>query len=79
MPDGGGIVVGGGAASRWWPVRGMEVIDKILAGRDVDANLALLDDLCSTLRLGSLCALGGFVPYPVLSAVRHFSQDFRRP
>jgi formate dehydrogenase iron-sulfur subunit len=60
-------------------VRGMEVIDKILAGRDVDANLALLDDLCSTLRLGSLCALGGFVPYPVLSAVRHFPQDFRRP
>jgi formate dehydrogenase iron-sulfur subunit len=60
-------------------VRGMEVIDKILAGRDVDANLVLLDDLCSTLRLGSLCALGGFVPYPVLSAVRHFPQDFRRP
>ena len=60
-------------------VRGMEVIDKILAGRDVDANLALLDDLCNTLRLGSLCALGGFVPYPVLSAVRHFPQDFRRP
>lgn len=59
-------------------VRGMEVIDKILAGRDVDANLALLDDLCNTLRLGSLCALGGFVPYPVLSAVRHFPQDFRR-
>jgi formate dehydrogenase iron-sulfur subunit len=59
-------------------VRGMEVIDKILAGRDVDAHLALLDDLCNTLRLGSLCALGGFVPYPVLSAVRHFPQDFRR-
>ncbi|MFM7624947.1 MAG: formate dehydrogenase beta subunit [Gammaproteobacteria bacterium] len=60
-------------------VRGMEVIDKILAGRDVDAHLALLDDLCNTLRSGSLCALGGFVPYPVLSAVRHFPQDFRRP
>ena len=60
-------------------VRGMEVIDKILAGREVDANLALLEDLCNTLKLGSLCALGGFVPYPVLSAVRHFPEDFRRP
>ena len=60
-------------------VRGMEVIDKISAGRDVDANLTLLEDLCHTLRLGSLCALGGFVPFPVMSALRHFPQDFRRP
>ncbi len=59
-------------------VRGMEVIDKIVSGRDVDENLVLLEDLCNTLRLGSLCALGGFVPFPVLSAVRHFPQDFRR-
>jgi formate dehydrogenase iron-sulfur subunit len=60
-------------------VRGMEVVDKIIAGRDVASNLALLEDLCHTLRLGSLCALGGFVPFPVLSAVRHFPQDFQRP
>lgn len=60
-------------------VRGMEVVDKIIAGRDVDSNLALLEDLCHTLRLGSLCALGGFVPFPVLSALRHFPQDFHRP
>jgi formate dehydrogenase iron-sulfur subunit len=59
-------------------VRGMEVIDKILKGHEVAANLALLEDLCNTLKLGSLCALGGFVPYPVLSAVRHFPQDFQR-
>ena len=59
-------------------VRGMEVIDKILKGHEVAANLALLEDLCNTLKHGSLCALGGFVPYPVLSAVRHFPQDFQR-
>jgi formate dehydrogenase iron-sulfur subunit len=59
-------------------VRGMEVIDKILKGHEVAANLALLEDLCNTLKLGSLCALGGFVPYPVMSAVRHFPQDFQR-
>lgn len=59
-------------------VRGVEVIDKIIAGQSTDANLALLDDLCSTMRQGSLCALGGFVPYPVTSAVTHFPEDFRR-
>ncbi|MBW4089725.1 MAG: NADH-quinone oxidoreductase subunit NuoF [Proteobacteria bacterium] len=60
-------------------VRGMEVIDRVLAGRDVDANLELLRDLCETMKFGSLCALGGFIPYPVMSALVHFPEDFRRP
>ena len=38
----------------------------------------LLEDLCDTMKFGSLCALGGFTPYPVMSAVRHFPEDFRR-
>src|SRR5690606_12614318 len=46
-------------------VRGTEIIDRIMAGEGVDANLELLQDLCGTMKLGSLCALGGFVPYPV--------------
>ncbi|MBX7198632.1 MAG: NADH-quinone oxidoreductase subunit NuoF [Rhodospirillaceae bacterium] len=58
-------------------VRGQEVIDRILKGIEVDAQIALLEDLCSTMKLGSLCALGGFVPYPVLSALTHFPEDFR--
>jgi formate dehydrogenase iron-sulfur subunit len=56
--------------------RGVEVIDRIVAGEKRDMNLALLEDLCRTLKLGSLCALGGFTPYPVMSAVRHFPEDF---
>jgi formate dehydrogenase iron-sulfur subunit len=60
-------------------VRGMEVMEQILAGRDVDANLQLVRDLCETMKFGSLCALGGFIPYPVLSALTHFPEDFRRP
>jgi formate dehydrogenase iron-sulfur subunit len=58
-------------------VRGQEVIDRIVAGEKRDANLKLLEDLCRTLKLGSLCALGGFTPYPVMSAVRHFPEDFQ--
>jgi formate dehydrogenase iron-sulfur subunit len=57
--------------------RGMETVDKIVAGVAVDANVELLRDLCHTLKYGSLCALGGFIPYPVLSALDHFPEDFR--
>jgi formate dehydrogenase iron-sulfur subunit len=56
--------------------RGVEVMDAIIDGRDRQHNLALLRDLCDTMLNGSLCALGGMAPYPVLSALRHFPQDF---
>jgi formate dehydrogenase iron-sulfur subunit len=56
--------------------RGVEVIDRVLRGDRRPENLALLTELCETMRLGSLCALGGFVPYPVMSALTHFPEDF---
>ena len=56
--------------------RGVELVDKIVAGEDREANLVVLEDLCHTMKLGSLCALGGFTPYPVMSAVTHFPEDF---
>jgi formate dehydrogenase iron-sulfur subunit len=56
--------------------RGTEVIDRILAGRDRAADTRLLEDLCETMVQGSLCALGGMTPYPVLSALKHFPEDF---
>ncbi len=77
-------------------VRGVETIDRILAGgrradgvetlpqihnaprraRSTEDEIALLRDLCETMKFGSLCALGGFTPYPVLSALNHFPEDF---
>ena len=56
--------------------RGVEVMDKIIQNRNREANLYLLRDLCDVMLNGSLCGLGGLIPYPVLSAVRHFPQDF---
>jgi formate dehydrogenase iron-sulfur subunit len=56
--------------------RGVEVIDKIRAGEDRESNVALLRDLSETMLAGSLCALGGMTPYPVLSALNHFPEDF---
>ncbi len=59
-------------------VRGVEVIDRIVAGKEREFNLALLDDLCDTMVEGSLCAMGGLTPYPVRSALEHFPEDFKR-
>jgi formate dehydrogenase iron-sulfur subunit len=59
--------------------RGVEVIDKIIANQDRTQNLELLNDLCEVMTDGSLCALGGLIPFPVQSAIRHFPQDFDKP
>jgi formate dehydrogenase iron-sulfur subunit len=56
--------------------RGVEVIDRIRANESREANLELLEDLCETMVDGSLCAMGGMTPFPVMSAVRHFPEDF---
>lgn len=56
--------------------RGVETADKIASGIEPEKNRALLADLCNTMKFGSLCALGGFTPYPVLSAMAHFPDDF---
>ncbi len=56
--------------------RGVETVDKIALGIEREKNTALLEDLCETMKFGSLCALGGFTPYPVMSALRHFPADF---
>jgi formate dehydrogenase iron-sulfur subunit len=57
-------------------VRGVEVIDRVIAGRDREFNLQVLDDLCDTMIEGSLCAMGGLTPLPVRSALKHFPEDF---
>ncbi|WP_368934406.1 formate dehydrogenase beta subunit [Alcaligenes faecalis] len=56
--------------------RGVETIQKIRRREDMDNHVELLRDLCDTMFSGSLCALGGMTPYPVLSALEHFPQDF---
>ncbi|PWJ90921.1 formate dehydrogenase beta subunit [Mesorhizobium loti] len=57
--------------------RGVETIDRIAAGIEPEKNLALVTDLCNTMKFGSLCALGGFTPYPVMSSITHFPDDFK--
>ena len=60
-------------------VRGVEVIDKIVAGHETAANVVLLQDLCEVMADGSLCAMGGLTPMPVRSVLQHFPEDLDRP
>jgi len=59
--------------------RGVEVIDRLIAGENAAKQETILRDLCETLTYGSLCALGGLTPYPVISALNHFPLDFVKP
>ena len=56
--------------------RGVEVMDKIIAGNEPVKHVKLVRDLCDTMLYGSLCAMGGMTPYPVLSALDAFPEDF---
>lgn len=56
--------------------RGVEVIARIRQGDNRDANVELLKSLCDTMLNGSLCAMGGMTPFPVLSALKYFPADF---
>jgi formate dehydrogenase iron-sulfur subunit len=65
--------------------RGVEVMQRIerTAPAGVAPNatqhaqqLTLLRDLCDTMQHGSLCAMGGMTPYPVLSALNYWPGDF---
>jgi formate dehydrogenase iron-sulfur subunit len=57
--------------------RGVETMDKVIAGIQPERNLALVADLCEVMTDGSLCAMGGLTPMPVMSAITHFPEDFR--
>ena len=61
--------------------RGVEVIDRIIAGENREENYDLLVELCDTMEDASLCAMGGMTPYPVRSVLKYFAEDFalRKP
>lgn len=66
------------APCRIGSVRGAEALERVARGIDRDGNLALIGELCDTMVHASLCGLGGMTPYPVLSALQHFGEDFGR-
>jgi formate dehydrogenase iron-sulfur subunit len=59
-------------------VRARELLERIDAGRGTAADMALLADLGETMKATSLCAHGARAPYPVLTAIEHFGEEFHR-
>jgi formate dehydrogenase iron-sulfur subunit len=59
-------------------VRGAEALGNIARGINPEGNFSLVEELCDTMLQASLCGLGGMAPYPVLSAMKHFKEDFAR-
>ena len=58
-------------------VRGVELFDEILEGRGEQRHIELLAELSETMRVGSLCALGGAIPTPIDLLMKNFIQAFR--
>jgi formate dehydrogenase iron-sulfur subunit len=56
--------------------RGVEVVDRMIAGDKRDENYDLLVELCDTMEDASLCAMGGMTPFPVRSVLKYFPEDF---
>ncbi len=56
--------------------RGKEALDKVVRGEEREQQIHLVRDLCDLMLNGSLCSMGGMTPFPVLSALNHFPEDF---
>jgi formate dehydrogenase iron-sulfur subunit len=56
--------------------RGVEVIDRMIAGDNREQNYDLLVELCDTMEDASLCAMGGMTPFPVRSVLKYYADDF---
>jgi len=62
-------------------VRGTELFDQMLdpaEGGVTNDRLSLLSDLCETMKVGSLCALGSMTPLPIESLMEHFPDELER-
>ncbi|MCC6681670.1 MAG: NAD(P)H-dependent oxidoreductase subunit E [Phycisphaeraceae bacterium] len=59
-------------------VRGTELFDQMIETGVSEDRLSLLRDLCETMRLGSLCALGGMIPLPIECLMKYFPKELAR-
>ncbi len=53
-----------------------EILNRICDGKGEDADIQKLEDLSELMVEGSLCALGGTAPNPVLNTLRYFKDEY---
>ncbi|MCK5420973.1 MAG: 4Fe-4S binding protein, partial [Deltaproteobacteria bacterium] len=53
-----------------------EIVTNITLGKGKESDIELLEELGEVIAETSLCALGGTAPYPVLSTIRYFRDEY---
>ena len=54
----------------------LDILERITRGEGREEDIAKLHQLAETVRDGSLCALGGTAPNPVLTTLRYFLDEY---
>ena len=53
-----------------------DILEDICAGKGKEGDVELLETMSQAISDGSLCALGGSAPNPVLSTIKYFRQEY---
>ncbi len=56
--------------------RMLEILERIVSGNGVESDLDLLLELADTISATSLCGLGKSAPYPVVSTIKFFKDEY---
>ena len=56
--------------------RMMEILNRICDGQGQEGDIELLEELCLSIKDGSLCGLGQTAPNPVLTTIRYFRDEY---
>lgn len=64
------------APCRIGTTRMKEILDRICEGQGEEGDIELLEELCVSIKDGSLCGLGQTAPNPVLTTIRYFRDEY---
>ena len=56
--------------------RMLEILERITCGEGKDGDIELLEELAEKIKDGSMCALGGTAPNPVLTTIKYFRNEY---
>ena len=53
-----------------------EILTRITKGKGKEGDIELMDNICETMKIASLCELGKSAPNPVLSTIKYFRDEY---
>ena len=61
---------------RWGTKQMLDILEDIISGNGREEDVELLQEVGEAVKAGSLCALGGTAPNPVLTTIRYFRDEY---